>query len=318
MAQLKWKSGDLGGGSWVDVADGKLYVKSGGLGGGSWELVEKCYVKSGGLGGGSWQDTGYEAFPNPPTSFAINSWNYSTLSVKWGAPAAGGAPVSTYEIELRNSANNSTIASKTDSSSPTTNFSVSQDTKYYVRIRSKAASGLTSGWVYIKPWIGHPQVTSTRWVRKSRGYDKSQWFVNWNGVHQGITPQGKFTSNGVADCGVWVTYAYITYSNISAWTSTLTSDSRHCEWRSGAGEVIATPGTYHGGTWGGSVSAKGINVANEWADGKYGLYTVGSGWSSTATSSKYHLDWLLRLVGTEYYSAQESYVSQTEQTNRYW
>jgi hypothetical protein len=280
----------------------------------SWRLPSKVYVKA----NNAWRDTGFEAYPNPPTSFAINSWTYSTLSVKWSAPDAGGAPVSTYEIELRNSANTSTIAEKTDSSSPSANFSVSQDTKYYVRIRSKAASGLTSAWVYLKPWIGHPQVIDQQWVRKSRGYDSAAWYIGYRDATVGPTPTARYDANGLVDLGVYTRYAQLTY-DISSWTSSLESATRFAYFKTGASGQIRLEGTYYGGIWPGAVSAWNVNWTDEWADGgKYGVYLTGSGWASGPATSQYHLDVYIRVVGTEYYGELEDYVAVEEQPNAYW
>lgn len=321
------KVGDVGGGSWQVISDGTLRVKSGDVGGGSWSSPASLKVKSGNVGGGSWLNSGYVSEPNPPQNFAINAWTVplgsnGTLSVKWTAPAAGGAPATSYEIELRNSANTSTIQSKVDSASPSVSFTgLAEDTKYYVRIRSRAASGLVSSWVYLKPWMGHAKITSNRWVRKVRSYAEAQYHTYYVGAPLvGPAPKSRRVENGVADIGVYVKEVTLSYT-ISQWTNSLTSSSRQAYLRNGdTGPLQQLLGTAQGGPFGGQASPayQPVGVADRWSDGGvWCLYLSGGGWGTYA-SSYYALTAIVQVLGDEYYTQIEAYTSRTELANRYW
>ena len=150
------KNGDIGGGSWITVADGKAFFNSGG----AWISPDYIRLKNGDIGGGSWIDSGYRGEPTTPTGLAVNAWTYTSASVKWTA-GAGGAAAASYEIQLLNSSGG-VISTVTNTASPSSTFTLASDTKYQFRVRAKSASGLYSPYTAnLRIQTGHASSTYT-------------------------------------------------------------------------------------------------------------------------------------------------------------
>lgn len=169
------------GGNWVLVDDGNLAVKYNG----AWIFPSHLHVKN----NGAWVDSGYDGFPAPPTGFAINASNFSTLSVKW-TPGVGGAPVGNYEIALNSADNSTRIATLNDTASPSGNFSVQEDTKYqiWIRAETQATGGVTSAWVGPIKWaIGHAAYTTYTDDPATRPYTLAKAVTGYRDVAVGPT-----------------------------------------------------------------------------------------------------------------------------------
>ena len=134
MAILRIKSG----GAWRLIVSGDFRVKSGGCLG----LPGLVYVK----GGDAWRDTGYRGYPAVPTGFAVNAWDYDSVSVKW-TPVHRRRPVSNYEIQPSRTGRASVSPRSTTPLHRRSTSPVAKNTKYNIYIRSKTAGGQFSAWV---------------------------------------------------------------------------------------------------------------------------------------------------------------------------
>lgn len=290
MALLRFKNN----GSWVTVLDGHLRVKSGGV----WVYPAKMYIKN----GGAWRDTGYAGFPGAPTGFAVNAWDYDSMSVKWTPPATG-APVTNYEIAVNNEANTVRVATYDDTASPSINFAVTKDTKYNIYIRSETATQV-SAWVGpLQVAIGHAAYTTYTDDPATRAYTLAKDVVAYRDV--GVGPTIPTT----------VDVQTITY-NVPAtnWTSVLSNPASGVHhsisrWGNGAErEEFLWPNA--------SVNTT-VNIADYASTGGVqGMICRGTGMSSTA-GGPYVFDATITVKGIEHYTAHNAH-SHPAVANSYW
>lgn len=300
---IRVKSGAIGGGSWQGpIADGMLRLKSGAIGGGSWLSPAYCKVKVGAIGGGYWQDSGYLAYPNPPSAPAVYTWNYDNVQVYWNY-ASGGPAIAYYEIQMLDEGG-SLLNSENSTDNLSPNWGVSHDTRYQYRVRSVGANGLVSAWQgNLRIAIGHPSVTCSRVVTRTR-----DWWVN-----QVIDPTGY-----VNQCSCITVPSRVTASYFRA--------NLHLNY----GWTPSPPAYFYSGTrdfWrvNGTLIDKVLwpNPADftyAWSrntPGPVGVYAAGSGWGTSAGSVfTYKGD--ITASGTEEYDATEYYTCVSEVGNSYW
>lgn len=287
VASLKIQSG----GVWRTVADGTLRLQVGD----AWVYPSSFKIQSGGV----WRDSGYSGFPSPPTSFAVNAWDYDSVSVKWVA-GVGGSPVSGYDIQLKNSANTVTISTQSDTASPSADFAVVKDTKYQLFIRSKTSTGQVSDWVGpLKIAIGHAAFTTYTDDPATRAYSLSKSVIGYKDAAVGPTIP---TSVDVQ------TIQYNITNDFSG--------------------VLSPYGTHSISRWGNSAEkeqfswlSQSVNVTVNVADyasngGVQGMICRGTGWS-TAASGSFVATGTITVNGIEHYTAHNPH-SNPAVANGYW
>jgi len=283
-------------GGWVVPASGKVALKWGGT---TWLHPSMMRVKNGDPGGGYWVDSGYRGFPAEPTSVAVNAWNYDTVSVKWAA-GAGGAAVSSYEVQQRN-ASGGVITTSTDTTSPSVSFAVADSTKYQFYVRSKSAAGLFSDWVGpLKVSIGKPASTYYTTETATRNWSAA---ANVGGYKDAIV--------GVAvPSAVVVTTVRYQISSQNGFTSVLSPYNNREIYR------IANSGQQERFSWGNPIDVT-VNVANYTGNGGItGMICRGAGWS-TAASGTYKAIGTITANGVETYSYQQAHTIAAV-ANSYW
>lgn len=184
------------GGAWRAASNGGLYIKSGG----AWRVASFCHIKS----GGAWRDSGYRGYPLAPTDIYINGASFSSLTVNFAGPGAGGAPVSRYLVQELDSNGTPTRAwYNTDGYLP--GVSVSEDQRLQYRVLSESASGLQSGWYgpianRSRIQIGHSTVTHLENRTGTQTWSMTNDFSG-SGCHRdqaaapGTIPSGYYMTN---------------------------------------------------------------------------------------------------------------------------
>lgn len=288
MPTLRIKSG----GAWHIVEEGKLRVQKAD----AWVYPGLLYVQVGDV----WRDSGYRGDPGVPKSLAVNAWDYDSVSVKWAA-GTGGAPISTYEIQLKNQADTSVLATLTDATSPSGNFTVAKSTKYNIYIRSKTSGGLYSAWVGpLQIAIGKPAVTTYTTETATRPWTKAASVAAYREAEAGP----------VVPTNVQVQSMRYQISSQGGFTSIL-SPYRYREIRR-----WANGNTYEQFDWGNPVDTT-VNVTNYNSNGGIqGMVVLGEGWSSTS-SGPYKALGTITAIGTETYTYQQAHTVPAV-ANSYW
>lgn len=284
---LKVKSG----GAWVTVPDGTVKVNKND----TWVSPAYIYVKDGGV----WVDSGYRGFPAAPVNFAVNAWDYDSVSVKWGA-GSGGATISTYEIELRNSGGVTVVSEKTDTSSPSTDFVVANSTKYQLFIRAKSTAGLYSAWVGpIKISIGKPASTYYTTETGTRPWSSAKAVVGYKDAAVGPT----VPTNVVVQS--------LRYQITNDFSGILSPYGSHSisRWANGAEKEQFN--------WPVQTIDTTVNVTDYTSNGGVqGMICRGTGWSTSATGS-FTADGTITATGTETYTYQQAHTNPAV-ANSYW
>jgi hypothetical protein len=303
---IRVKDGDVGAGVWRGpIADGNIRLKWGGT---TWKSPAYIRVKNGDVGSGAWVDTGYRGYPNEPSGVSVNTWDntaFNDLTIKWSAPAAGGAPVAAYEVR-KNNASNQEVTTFTDTTSPSSAFTMSPNEKAQFYVRSKSAAGLFSDWVGpVRVLMGHPEEGHYRTENRTRS-----WYREVNGP--------------------WYRDAYTGGETVIKVPSDVVIKKFHYDLRAQGGFTsILSP--Y------GSREVKMVVFSNDYntmnmgspyvtVDGGYshqgdgswwGLRCRGEGWSSTA-GGPYKMLGTFGITGTETYQVQVYVVDVAYKSNGYW
>lgn len=301
--RVHWGSAQFNGppysGTWQGGSDGSIRLKWGGSG---WSVPSYCRVRV----NGNWVDSGYRAYPNPPSAPWVNSWTYSNCQVAWNYAAGGGAPISYYEVVITDAAGNwLATENSTDNVSP--NWGVSQDTRYRFYVRSVAVNGLASPFQGpLNVGIGHPSTPNYGYVQRSS---------DWNsdvvgGARNADDPFWVGVPGGVLLNGMHISNYYTPMSSVVA-----RGTNRDVNWvlyGQDYGSVVNNYGTLYSG---GSLS----HPLNNWGDGSpWGWIARGAGWSTTGNGT--YMLWIeqLWLSGTYYYDNYEIVSWNPEQGNYYW
>lgn len=297
------------GAAWTTIDPGTVRVKWGS----GWVYPTKFRTKS----GNTWADSGYVSYPNPPRSVAVNAWSYTNVSISWAAPAAGGAPVSTYEIKRTNSDGVTAPSIYVEPSSPSANFPVSQDGKYRFYVRSKSAAGLYSAWVEVGAGgvgIGHPQVISQRWVQKSVQRQWAKYIYLGKDQYDGPTAPAHNTATYGFSVGAYLTNIWLDIN--TACSSALHGTNRGCNWVVNGDGSYSTPNYALPRNADSTADCWGLSKGPSWSNGgKWGLLIHGAGWGF---NEPYTLKGTVTLTGWEYYAQSEDYVSTAAKANYYY
>ena len=299
------KVGNLGGGSWRQIADGNLRVKhGGGIGGGWWHVPTKCYVKIGDLGGGYWKDTGYASYPNPPTSIWVVAWNYGATHTAFYGPSSG-PPVQDYHIERLDYWGNPVEGYYQTSGERV--WSTPQDTHHQFRVRSRGVNGLHSDWSspYLRVAIGHAATPNYGWVERARGWET---YVEGGGRNAN-DPWWFYVPGRIYISGMHWRNLYAASSSV---VTPGTNRTVNYIFNGGDyGPLHNNLGTIHSG------HSYDYGLGN-WSDGNWGIVPRGVGWSTTGNPYyQCHCD-NIWLSGTEYYDSYEIVSWNPEQGNNYW
>jgi hypothetical protein len=295
---VRVKNGDIGGGTWVTVGDGKFAFKSTSAG---WTYPTSVKVKNGDIGGGSWVDAGYVGYPAVPTGLAVNAWTYTSASVKWSA-GAGGAAVSSYEVDLLNSGGG-VIQTVTDTGSPSSTFSLSQDTRYQFRVRAKSAAGLPSAYTpNLRIETGHASTYYETTEPTSAPWSAA---LSVNGYKDALV------GPAVPSSVVCTSVRYQIYAN-GGFTAVLSPYGNREIYR------LANSGLQERFTWNaGSVDVT-VDVADYWGNGGItGMICRGSGWATGPDTHIARAVGTITAIGTHYYTYQLGHTTPAE-ANSYW
>lgn len=281
---IRVKVGGIGGGSWRVVPEGafRIEARTAVPAGQGWFRANKVWIKRGEIGGGFWHDTGYVGPPFPPQSFRVTSWDFSVVNTAWFAPAAGGAPVHHYEVLKQDQWGNTyggyplSVSGALGTTFP---FVVSPDDRLQLFVRSVSAAGVVSDWAGpIRVQIGHTQILTPYLETTTQAWASPVVGVNlYNGASAGPTVP--------SNVEVWGMYVNLTgtvgYNPMSHPDSSPQRDILFVA----QGQVVQT----------GQLRGDGVlvldNPSHGWlyisgngANSGWGLYCVGSGWSSNGTS----------------------------------
>lgn len=162
------------GGVWRTVSNGNLRVRDGG----TWKVANFVSIKI----NGAWFTCDYRGYPNPPQSPYIAAWdstNFNTATLAWSAPAAGGAPVASYEV-LKTSANGNWVGGYPLNVGNVGSyaFPTGQDDRCQFYVRAISTGGLNSadafGWTGpIKVQMGHTELGHTETDNLTRAWDST-------------------------------------------------------------------------------------------------------------------------------------------------
>jgi hypothetical protein len=281
------------GGVWRTVADGKLKVRVGS----AWVTPSTMKVQVAGV----WRDTGYAGSPAAPTSLAVNAWaTHDAVSFKWVA-GVGGAAVSLYEVAVNNEANTTRVATKTDTTSPSADFTeVVQNTKYNVYVRAKSAAGLYSAWtgpLQIK--MGKDAFTTYTTETGTRAYSLSKDVVGYKDAAVGpVIPTAVLVQTiryQITNTFSGVLSPYGSHS-ISRWGNTV--EREQFNWPSASIDQT-------------------VNVTDYQSNGGVqGMICRGTGWS-TAPSGSFVCTGTITVNGQETYTYEQAHVTPAV-ANGYW
>ena len=285
-------------GGWVGGSDGSIRLRWSGV----WQTPSYMRMRV----GGNWVDSGYRAFPNPPSDPWVNSWDYSNVQAAWNYAAGGGAPISYYEVQLLN-ASGGLWASENSTDNVSPNWGIGQDARAQIRVRSVGVNGLTSAWSnLLRVGTGHPSTPNYGYVQRTQ---------DWNsdlvgGARNADDPFWVGVPGGVLLNAMHISNYYTPMSGVVA-----RGTNRDVNWvlyGNDYGSVVNNYGTLYSG---GSIS----HPLNNWGDGSpWGWIARGAGWSTTGNG--YYMLWIeqLWLSGTYYYDNYEIVSWNPEQGNYYW
>lgn len=300
-------------GAWQGpVADGNVRLK---WGGSSWISPAAVRMKTGSTVGaevppfgGGWTDTQYHGYPNPPSVAWVNAWGYGNLQAAWNYAAAGGAAIAYYHVVLTD-VNGAWLSEENSTDNVSPNWTVAQDTRYMVYVRSVAVNGLASPFQGpLKVGIGHPSTPNYGYVQRTRPW-YSQINGNWykdayNGGEGGTVV---FVPNTVliTEFHVNMVTNNSFSSVISPWNNrTMSHIFAGADWT----DVIQANNPYSGIEYG----------FNNWGGDNYWGYILrGAGWT-VSPGGVARCVGQFGVAGNEYYNNYEVVSWNPEQGNYYW
>ena len=284
------------GGGWFGVGDGRIQTRWGG----GWFVPTTIRKKMGDPGGGYWYDTGWRGYPAVPSAPWVHAWNYDQVQINWGA-GAGGAPVSSYIIQMLNSSGGLIYQYSTAGGPSTWGwFPVSHSSYYIYRVLAVGATGLQSGWSgQLRLYIGKPASTYYTTETAMRGWSKAASVNAWKDQLVGpYVPSNVLVSS----------VRYQIYAN-NGFTSVLSPYNNR------------TINSYYNGEGGtfnwAATSIDQTTYPSFWGINYYvGMVPRGAGWSIYSNGVQ-------RALGTITVSGQEQYQYQQAHTipavgNSYW
>lgn len=289
VASLKIQSG----GVWRTVTDGHLQVRVGS----AWINPSSMKVQVAGV----WRDTGYQGSPAMPTGLAVNAWaTHDAVSFKWVA-GVGGAAATSYEVTVKNAANTATVATKTDTASPSVDFTeVVQNTEYQVFVRAKSAAGLFSAWAGpLKIKMGKDAVTTYTTETDTRAYSLAKDVVGYKDAAVGPTIPST------------VLVQTIRYQISNTFTGVLSPFGSHSisRWGNSAEKEQFS--------WPTASIDQTVNVTDyQSTGGVQGLICRGTGWSTTPSGS-FICTGTITVNGLETYTFEQAHVTPAV-ANGYW
>lgn len=291
------------GSSWTaPVANGRLWTKWGG----GWFVPTYVYAKAGDVGAGYWVDTGYRGYPNPPQGIWVHAWDFSNVALGWNGPAAGGAPVVSYDL-LQTDSNGNGISQVTVGGSPWGNFGVGQDGYYKFYVRSRAASGLVSGWVGpVQVRIGHTETGYYATENRERYWQSDVIGGAWGGDDPAwIGVPSSVLLNAIK----WRNMFIPASSIVTPWGNRTVNWALDSTDYGPINNNLGTVYSHNSTDWG--LYNWGNNAA-------WGVVARGAGWSRIGDGNI--MLWIenLWLEGTETYQVSVYYVTRNYQDNGYW
>jgi hypothetical protein len=303
VSTLRVKSG----GAWQGpIADGKLAVKVNG----AWVYPASCSVKS----GGAWRSTGYAGYPNNPGDPYVYAWdnNPGNVQAAWNYPAAGGAPISYYHVQLLNASGGLWAEeNSTDNISPV--WGIGQDARAQIRVRSVGVNGLIGPWTnLLKVGTGHPSTPNYGYVQRTRGW-ASAAAINGYGYWGNVAGVG-VPSSILVNAIHWQLACHNYFSPMLS---------------------IAVPDFVEGGNrqinimlnndyvWQYNVEwpspLDGWDYLQYWGNGGItGILCHGGGWWYSNPDPTFQVDGYVTVHGTEYYDNYEIVSWNPEAGNYYW